>query len=573
MQKNVTEGDTPTTSPRLASGKNGRKINSAGRKSLRVVIKRGEEQEAKGNEEVNPVVVEKKTAEIATTESDTLSDSLKPNWGGEEPVIEKVLTEAEEEEVVFIDAEEEAAELAAAELAAAELAAAELAAAVLEANAVAVVNEEVLENNNITQKEESNIDSSNINSNVPLSSGGGSEKFVKEHPWPDAFEAEDLTTFPDLTSSGPEVEQWVVNNEQMLARTVTWNLAANAPPPVEEVKKILLPSNRYHLYIVGSEECERSIAASAVNPSKREWEKYLGEALGDMYMPLRAHTLQAIHIIVFAHKGIAHLVGDMSSGCIATGMGGTLGNKGAVALHMRLGPNTTFTCVNSHLSAHQNAVKQRNIEFNKVNKTMSSALSKRFRRSSSFQGDPLSESNKDFNCSRKKSLVPGIEQDLCDSADRIIFMGDMNYRIRGNRPAVDKLLALNMHDVMLSNDQLKWSMEQGLIPCGESGFIEPPLLFRPTYKYDFGTDIYDTGKSQRIPSWTDRILYHHDGMECISYNAENELKTSDHRPVYATFRIKVDFHEQHVVSNDAKRKASIKDSHDFTSESQVCTIS
>lgn len=34
------------------------------------------------------------------------------------------------------------------------------------------------------------------------------------------------------------------------------------------------------------------------------------------------------------------------------------------------------------------------------------------------------------------------------------------------------------------------------------GYEEGPLLFRPTYKYDVGTDDYDTGEKHRIPAWT-----------------------------------------------------------------------
>jgi hypothetical protein len=46
------------------------------------------------------------------------------------------------------------------------------------------------------------------------------------------------------------------------------------------------------MYIIGTEECERSIAQSAINPSKKNWEAYLSEALGNNYKPIRSHTLQ-----------------------------------------------------------------------------------------------------------------------------------------------------------------------------------------------------------------------------------------------------------------------------------------
>jgi hypothetical protein len=35
-----------------------------------------------------------------------------------------------------------------------------------------------------------------------------------------------------------------------------------------------------------------------------------------------------------------------------------------------------------------------------------------------------------------------------------------------------------------------------------AGYQEGPLLFRPTYRYDVGTDNYDTSEKSRIPAWT-----------------------------------------------------------------------
>jgi len=70
------------------------------------------------------------------------------------------------------------------------------------------------------------------------------------------------------------------------------------------------------------------------------------------------------------------------------------------------------------------------------------------------------------------------------------------------------------------------------------GFQEGPLSFAPTYKYDIGTDVYDTSEKMRIPAWTDRILF---SGKCINqlYYDRVEINSSDHRPVKSLFEIEV----------------------------------
>lgn len=62
-----------------------------------------------------------------------------------------------------------------------------------------------------------------------------------------------------------------------------------------------------------------------------------------------------------------------------------------------------------------------------------------------------------------------------------------------------------------------------------TGYSEGPLLFRPTYKYDYGSDNYDSSEKMRIPAWTDRILFKGNALD-LSLYSRAELKSSDHRP-------------------------------------------
>ncbi len=53
----------------------------------------------------------------------------------------------------------------------------------------------------------------------------------------------------------------------------------------------------------------------------------------------------------------------------------------------------------------------------------------------------------------------------------------------------------------------------------------------PTYKYDVGTNIYDTSNKQRTPSWCDRILLWADDDIIVNqlFYSRKELNDSDHR--------------------------------------------
>lgn len=55
---------------------------------------------------------------------------------------------------------------------------------------------------------------------------------------------------------------------------VTWNLHGEAAR-LEDIEVLIPKNNFYHLYVIGTEECMRSIFSSIFYSDKSEWESLL----------------------------------------------------------------------------------------------------------------------------------------------------------------------------------------------------------------------------------------------------------------------------------------------------------
>lgn len=99
-------------------------------------------------------------------------------------------------------------------------------------------------------------------------------------------------------------------------------------------------------------------------------------------------------------------------------------------------------------------------------------------------------------------LRPGLSSRVHPSIlshSNIIWLADTNYRIDLDNASVRSYAEDDALDMLLAADQLSYVIGTG---AAFSGYVEGPILFRPTYRYDIGTDNYDTSEKMRIPAWT-----------------------------------------------------------------------
>lgn len=115
-------------------------------------------------------------------------------------------------------------------------------------------------------------------------------------------------------------------------------------------------------------------------------------------------------------------------------------------------------------------------------------------------------------------------------SSHIFWIGDLNYRL--NEPLTREQYTEATPDVLLAFDQLHEELKHRRV---FQQFNEGRITFRPTYKYDPGTDTYDSSEKSRPPAWCDRILWK--GLRIVqqTYGSVMQLRLSDHKPVYSEF--------------------------------------
>ena len=120
----------------------------------------------------------------------------------------------------------------------------------------------------------------------------------KTETWPVPLSDDNIEShvIPTLPNNNDEVRAVVERSQKLLIRVITWNQEAKSPPSSDNLRKYLIPKERYHIIAIGTQECENSIAKSVFYPSKAKWEKIIFEAVGTQYQKVCDHILQATYL-------------------------------------------------------------------------------------------------------------------------------------------------------------------------------------------------------------------------------------------------------------------------------------
>ncbi|KAK4767488.1 hypothetical protein SAY86_015238 [Trapa natans] len=254
-------------------------------------------------------------------------------------------------------------------------------------------------------------------------------------------------------------------------------------------------------------------------PSLEDDQLYRGEEYAGQqhrYCLAVSKQMVGLFMCVWVREDLQSHVSNLKVSCVGRGIMHYLGNKGSISISLTL-HRTSFCFVCTHLASGEKEGDE-------------------LRRNSDV-AEILKKTKFSTGSSRSRSRSPGSILDH----DKIIWLGDLNYRLSSSSGDMKELIKSEDWQALLEKDQLRIEQRAGRV---FQGWEEGRIQFAPTYKYLSNSDHYAVQKSKskekrRTPAWCDRILWRGEGIKQMWY-VRGESRFSDHRPVYSLFSVQVD---------------------------------
>lgn len=263
--------------------------------------------------------------------------------------------------------------------------------------------------------------------------------------------------------------------------------------------------------------------SSHISHQYKDWQDRLFFAIcnayEESYKLVHSSNMVGLFTCVFVKESLIPRLRGVESSDVKTGLGGYHGNKGGLAVRMMI-DDSSLCFVNCHLAAGQSNALHRNKDIETILETQ------------------FLDESANTKYAGKGIFVNGGDGTKILDHEICFFSGDMNYRINMQRQVATKAIQENEFEKLLESDQLTNQLRKNP-GMRLRVFQESQITFAPTYKFDVGTDNYDSSEKKRVPAWCDRIFYR-GGSRVSPLDYQSHLvRVSDHRPVSGLFKVQL----------------------------------
>ncbi|KAG5493900.1 hypothetical protein JKF63_01732 [Porcisia hertigi] len=287
------------------------------------------------------------------------------------------------------------------------------------------------------------------------------------------------------------------------------------------------------LFLISLQEVEMTGTALVKESTQRSWEwadaiiETLAAATDHAVEYKKVQVVQLVGLVLIVLVQARHVdyVSHVRLSLTRTGALSVLGNKGSVAMRATI-YGKRFLFISAHFVAHKHNERRRMSNYQAALKDIrfdmpawsddESEVLQTFLNAKELLGSSVESLSVRGNraCERllrfghtafHRSFTTDAEIRVLDDHDYVFFLGDLNSRLHAlPSPFIREAVRRGEYDHLLCHDELRQLMVSGE---AFDGFKEQWISFPPTYKYDRGTDMFDTSRKRRDPAWCDRVLF------------------------------------------------------------------
>ncbi|KAG5525347.1 hypothetical protein RHGRI_031877 [Rhododendron griersonianum] len=279
---------------------------------------------------------------------------------------------------------------------------------------------------------------------------------------------------------------------------------------------------------------ENSLQSEAALVEELDLESNMDRKRRTPYVRIVSKQMVGVFLTIWVRRSLRRHIQNLKVSTVGVGVMGYIGNK---VKKMRMQLKETLMCMTYFEGL--NFILFLLLDFPEASVTMTRGKEFKILECYSVRISlhwlPVSTSARfEWETLDMSSILPWLLTDW-----RIIWLGDLNYRINLSYEKTRELISRKDWSKLVESDQLSRELRKGR---AFDGWCEGSLNFPPTYKYELNSEKYcgeDPKVGRRTPGWCDRILSLGKGMRLLSYG-RTELRLSDHRPVTASYVVEVE---------------------------------